>query len=258
MIDTHTHLYMDAYTAEEGLECVDHAVKEGVEIMVFAGVSPESNEAMFALNDARKENTRIAIGLHPTEVSADYDSVLDMTEHLLDEKDVVAVGETGIDLYWEQDKLEFQKRAFERQIKMAQSRNLALIIHCRNGFDETIEVLKRCQEESPLPRMVFHSFTATAEEVRKIREICDPYFGINGVVTFKNAQSLRDALLEIGIERIVLETDAPYLAPVPHRGKRNESSLLPLIKDEVARVLELGYEETEQITDENARNLYGL
>ncbi len=259
MIDTHTHLYMEGFTPEEGRQAVDRAVKAGVSMMIFAGVSPASNDAMLALHADRPANTRFALGLHPTEVADDWSEILDDVERMIPIHKPIAIGETGIDLYWEQDKLELQKLAFERQVNLALDHGLPLIIHCREAVEPTLEVLKRVRDlRGELPKMVFHSFTSNIDDVKRIREVCDPYFGINGVLTFKNAQSLREALPEIGIERIVLETDAPYLAPVPHRGKRNESCNIPYIKDEVARVLDLGYEETEQITDENAAHLYNL
>ena len=145
-------------------------------------------------------------------------------------------------------------QAFARQLEWAVRYNLPVIIHCRDGVDETLEVIRNAGDR--LPKLIFHSFTSGLEDVRKIREVCDPYFGINGVVTFKNAASLREALPEIGIDKIVLETDAPYLAPVPHRGSRNESSYIPLIRDKVAETLGISPEETERITDFNAEQLF--
>ncbi len=255
MIDTHTHLYMDDFS-EDAEAAVKRALDAGVNMMIFPAVSEESNEAMIRLSKQFPENTRYCLGLHPTELKQEWDKQLDALEPLLDDPEIVAIGETGIDLYWDQSNEENQKRAFRRQIEWAISRKLPLIIHCRNGVDATLEVLKSFEGE--LPVMIFHSFTSNIEDVRKIREVCDPYFGINGVATFKNAKELREAIPEIGIDRIVLETDAPYLSPTPFRGTRNESKNIPLICHCVASVLGLSPEETEKITDENAKQIFKL
>lgn len=255
MTDTHTHLYMDAFAGEEA-EAVERAVAAGVTRMVFPGVSPETHEAMMALHARFPENTGVAIGLHPTEVKEDYASVLDGMERKLSEGGFCAIGEVGIDMHWDTSTADIQKKAFARQLEWAAREMLPVIIHCRDGVEETLEVISGCGH--PLPVMIFHSFTSGPEDVRRIREVCDPWFGINGVVTFKNATPLREALPLIGIDRILLETDAPYLAPVPHRGSRNESSYIPLVRDRVAEVLGLSPGEVERITDTNAKKIFGF
>lgn len=253
MTDTHTHLYMDAFSAEEA-DAVARAVSAGVSRMVFPGVSPASHEAMMTLHLRFPENTRVAIGLHPTEVGEDWEEVLDGMERHFVSGDFCAVGEIGIDKHWDVSGLENQKKAFSRQLGWAVRHHLPVIIHCRDGVDETLEVIRSVEGE--LPPLVFHSFTSGVEDVRKIHEVCDPYFGINGVVSFKNAGELREAIPEIGVERILLETDAPYLAPVPHRGTRNESAYIPLILNKVAETLGQPPEHVERITDENADRLF--
>ncbi len=255
MTDTHTHLYMEAFAGEESA-AVERAISAGVKRLVFPGVSPESNDAMIALHRLFPESTRIAIGLHPTEVGEDWRTVLDEMEKQLPSGDFSAIGEVGIDLHWDASNVESQKAAFARQLKWAQKYNLPLIIHCRDGVDETLDVIRNAEGE--LPVLIFHSFTSDVNDVRKIREVCDPYFGINGVVTFKNAAPLREALPEIGIEKIVLETDAPYLAPTPHRGSRNESRYIPLIRDCVAVTLGLSPGEVERVTDDNADKIFNF
>ena len=149
-----------------------------------------------------------------------------------------------------------QKEAFARQLEWAQRCDLPVIIHCRDGVEETLDVLKNIKGK--LPKLIFHSFTSGPEDVRRIREVCDPWFGINGVVTFKNAKPLREALTLIGLDRIVLETDAPYLAPTPHRGERNDSSLIPLILAQVSETLGIPKEEVEKQTDLNAKAIFDL
>lgn len=253
MTDTHTHLYMDAFAGEESA-AVERAIASGVTLMVFPGVCPESHDAMMELHRKFPDNTKVALGLHPTEVGNDWREVLSGMERHLAAGGFSAIGEVGIDLHWDSSNIEDQKSAFACQLKWAQDNYLPVIIHCRDGVKETLEVIKGM--EGQLPQLIFHSFTSGIEDVRKIREVCDPYFGINGVVSFKNAKPLREALPEIGIERIVLETDAPYLAPTPHRGTRNESSYIPLIRDCVAATLGLTPEETERITDANARKIF--
>lgn len=253
MTDTHTHLYMDAFAGDESA-AVERAIAAGVTRMVFPGVCPESHEAMMDLHRKFPTNTCVALGLHPTEVGENWSGVLDEMEKLLPSGDFSAIGEVGIDLHWDASNIENQKAAFSRQLKWAQKYDLPLIIHCRDGVEDTLDVIKNA--EGKLPTMIFHSFTSDLNDVRRIREVCDPYFGINGVVTFKNAASLREALPEIGIEKIVLETDAPYLAPPPHRGSRNESSYIPLIRDCVAATLGLSSEDVERITDNNADEIF--
>lgn len=257
MIDTHTHLYMGEYE-DGGSEVVERAVKSGVGMMIFPSVDGSSLEPMKRLHALFPENTKIGLGLHPTELGEDYEKTLDEFEKILESDPTIfsAIGETGIDLYWDKSNIENQKRSFARQYEWAVRYNLPLIIHCREGLEETLDVISSFP--GPQPVMIFHSFTSGPAEVKRIREVCDPYFGINGVVTFKNAASVRDAVKEIGIDRIVLETDSPYLSPVPHRGKRNESSYLKHIRDKIAEVLDLSTEKVEEITDANAIRIFKL
>lgn len=257
MIDTHTHLYSEDY-GEDCEGAVQRALDAGVTFMVLPGVDMSTLAPMLQLHKGFPDQTSVAIGLHPTELGDDWKESLDKMEEMLrnDSSSYSAIGETGIDLHWDSSNLENQKEAFSRQYDWAVKYDLPLIIHCREGFDETLEVIS--SKEGKRPKMIFHSFTAGPEEVRRVREICDPWFGINGVVTFKNAGSVREAVSEIGIVRIVLETDSPYLAPVPYRGQRNESSYLPAIANKVAEVLGLAPEDVERITDRNAREIFPM
>ena len=258
MIDTHTHLYSEEFAGGEA-EAVDRAVASGVELMVLPGVDMSSWEAIKKLNAERPDSTRIAVGIHPTELGAEWRKDLESMAAEIDSLPVVAIGETGVDLYCEGPSADIQSEAFGVHIDLAMKHGLPLIIHCRDGFDEVLEVLRKKKEEyGDLPKMVFHCYTSDKEQVEKIREVCDPYFGITGVVTFKNAPGLREALPEIGLDRIVLETDSPYLAPVPYRGHRNESSFLPHVMLKVAETLCVDPHTVCEITDKNARNLYNL
>lgn len=261
MTDTHTHLY-SIEGPGEGEEATRRAVGCGVTHMVFPGIDPESTPALLSLAARWPDNVRIALGLHPTELGDDWRGRLAEMERMYADSGlpVVAIGEVGIDLHWDQTGLSQQIDAFSAQLDMAMERNLPVIIHSRDALEETLDVIASCARRhgGNLPKLIFHSFTGSRDDVRRIREVCDPWFGINGVVTYKSAPALREALAEIGPDRILLETDSPYLAPVPHRGRRNESAYLPEILHTVALNLGLGEAETEAVTDRNAASLFGF
>lgn len=258
MTDTHTHLYMSDFE-DGGAEAVKRALDAGVGMMIFPGVDASSLGPMRILHARFPENTRIGIALHPTEVKDDWESVLADMERQLRENpsEFSAIGETGIDLYWDASTVEEQKKAFARHYELALEYDLPLIIHCREGIEEILEVIASF-DGAKRPEMIFHSFTYGPEEVRRIREVCDPWFGINGVATFKNAAAVREAVKEIGLDRIVLETDSPYLAPVPHRGKRNESAFIPAVCAQVAQTLGVSSQEVERLTDQHAKKIFKL
>ncbi|MDE5874536.1 MAG: TatD family hydrolase [Muribaculaceae bacterium] len=254
MIDTHSHPYLPNFP-EGGAAVVDRAVAAGVGHIIMPNVDADTIATMMALHQERRDVTSVAMGLHPTEVKDDWEGVVDRMRRLIAEGGFVAVGEVGIDLYWDKTREREQREAFAAQLRIAREFRLPVIIHCREALDATLETIKGADVDVPL---IFHSFTGSREDVRKIREVCDPYFGINGVVTFKNAQELREALPEIGLDRILLETDSPYLAPVPFRGKRNESAYLGHVCRMVASTLGIGEEEVERVTDSNAVKVFSL
>ena len=264
MIDTHTHIYMDSFSKDEPEGCaaaVDRAVEAGVELMVLPSVDRESATEVVALHAVRPVHTRTAMGLHPTEVGQDWRQELDDIIAILESTSPVAIGEVGIDLYWDDSNLDLQKEAFIAQILLAREMDLPVIIHCREGVEVCCECIEAAKTQAPdgkLPPMVFHSFTGSPDDVRRIREVCDPCFGINGVVTFKNSGSLPDAVKEIGVDRLLLETDSPYLAPVPKRGRRNESSYLSFINIKIAEILGLSPEETDRLTTRNAKDFFRI
>lgn len=257
MIDSHTHLYMEQYAGEENA-VVERALATGVKRMMFANVDIDSLPALLKLHEAFPEVTDISIGIHPSDVEEDWDKELDAIEEELHNRKYDAIGEIGLDFHWldpekdiEEQKAR-QRKAFMRQMQMALDNDLPVLIHCRDARDELLALLQEIKgQHGKLPKMVFHSFTGNKEDVVKIREVCDPWFGINGVVTFKNAPELRAALPDIRLERMLLETDAPYLAPTPHRGSRNESSYLPLICRAIADNLGVSEKEVEAATDTN-------
>lgn len=264
MIDTHTHIYDPSFAKEDPDGCaaaVDRAVAAGVETMVLPSVDRESAAEVAALHEAKPAQTRTAMGIHPTEVGEDWRAELQDIINILAPTSPVAIGEVGIDLYWDDSNLSLQKEAFVAQVVLAARENLPVIIHCRDGLEVCCECLLLAKEEIPshaLPPLVFHSFTGSPDDVRRIRSFCDPFFGINGVVTFKNAGSLPDAVREIGIHRILLETDSPYLAPVPKRGRRNESAFLPFINSKIADILNLSPEHVEKLTSRNAKIFFRI
>lgn len=261
MTDTHTHIYLFESKPEEpdaAVQAADRATGAGVRRMIFPAVDRESVYPLLELHAQRPGNTYTAMGLHPTEVGADWKDELEFIVSMLSPTHPVAIGEVGIDLYWDQSNLELQKEAFSHQLLLAEKLNLPVIIHCRDGLDVCLECIEKTLGKNTGTPLVFHSFTGSPDDVRKIREVCDPYFGINGVVTFKNAKELPDAVREIGIDRLLLETDSPYLAPVPKRGRRNESSYLIHIRDKIAEILGLTPEEVEEATDRNAEEFFNL
>lgn len=253
MTDTHTHLYLEDYP-DGGVPAVEEAIKAGVRRLIFPNVDLSTLRPMISLHERFPEETRMAVGLHPTEVKEGWREMMARIEPALGLPGVVAVGEVGIDLYWDKTYKAEQMEALDYQIGLAIARDIPVIIHCREGLDEVLTVLSH--REGNLPGILFHSFTGSVDDVRRIREVCDPMFGINGVVTFKSAKALRAALPEIGLDKILLETDSPYLTPTPHRGERNSSAYIPLIADMVARTLDLPVDTVEAITDRNALDFF--
>lgn len=254
MIDTHTHLYMPEYDGEIN-EVMNRCVQSGVSHFILPNVDQESISQLRKFHAAYPDISSMAMGLHPTEVKEDWEKVLEIIEREIKTGDYIAVGEIGMDLYWDIKFRQEQQLAFEQQLMLAQQNNLPVIIHSREALKEILVVIEKIKPKVPL---IFHSFTGDVNDVLRIREVCDPYFGINGVVTYKNAPNLRAALSEISINKILLETDSPYLSPVPHRGKKNESSFLIHIKDKIAETLNISSQEVEKITDKNARQIFRI
>ena len=256
MIDTHTHLYLPEFDADGGgRAAVERAMAAGVTRMVFPNVDRTSVEPMRALAAQFPDTVSMAMGLHPTEVRENWREELDfhMAELRKHVADYVAVGEIGMDLYWDKTFRSEQMQVLDEQFALADELCKPVIIHCREGLDETLEVM----QGHPGLRAVFHSFGGTADDVERIRSHGDHYFGINGIVTFKNSR-LREVLPAIGIERILTETDAPYLAPVPHRGKRNESAFITETGKAIAGALGIGFDDMDLTTSRNAITFFDL
>ncbi len=258
MTDTHTHLYMPEHYAEDAHDVVTDAIKTGVTRMVFPAVDLQTFGPLLELADAFPDNLFIAFGLHPTDLTDNWKEDLKKMREMLGDRRPVAVGEIGIDLHWDRQHKRRQMSAFAYQLKLALELDLPVIIHSRDALEETLNVISDVRQKSNgrLPELIFHSFTGTPEDVARIRQVCDPWFGINGVVTFKNARPLRQAIDCIGLDRILIETDSPYLAPTPWRGRRNESAYLPAIRDKISAQLEVSSKVVEATTDLNAARVF--
>ncbi len=254
MIDTHSHLYLEEFDNDR-TEAMQRAVAAGLRHLILPNVDLETVEPMLQLHKQYPKYTSIAMGLHPTSVGENFREDLEKTCELLDSCSCVAVGEVGIDLYWDTTYKEQQMEAFDTQLHWAEERHLPVIIHCREGLQTIADVFRNFS--GTLPSCVFHSFGGTNDDVELIRSFGDFYFGINGVVTFKNSK-LSETLPAIGLARILLETDCPYLTPVPHRGKRNESAYVPYIAQKVADTLGVSIDEVSETTDRNAQNLFRI
>lgn len=256
LVDTHSHPYLEEFDADRN-DVMQRAVEAGVSHIILPNVDLSTIEPMRALHDSFPSLTSMAMGLHPTEVGASWRddlSVID-AEWANRGDDYVAVGEVGIDLYWDKTFAEEQMQVFEHQVAAAVDRSKPVIIHCREGLDQALEVLSGFPGGSV--QAVFHSFGGTTADVDKIRRVGDFFFGINGIVTFKNCR-VGDTLDAIGLNRLLLETDAPYLAPVPNRGRRNEPAYVAATAAHIADRLGLSLEALADATSQNAFAFFNL
>lgn len=252
IFDTHTHIYLPEF--EEDCEAVVQRAKEsGVAMMMLPNVDIDTLASIKEVRARFYDCTIAAMGLHPTSVGEGYKSQLQQIFQEFDQNEYHAVGEVGVDLYWDKTYRTEQIEVFIEQLRWAKAKSLPVIIHNREALEDTIAALK----EAPVDRFVMHSFGGSPDDVKRVREVGDAYFGINGVVTFKNAK-LEETIKEIGIERLVVETDAPYLSPVPYRGKRNEPSYIVNTINKIADILSLSSEEVERATYKNACTLFSL
>lgn len=251
-IDTHTHLYSDAFAADRA-EMIQRALDAGVHKMLLPNIDVDSIEGMFALEDQFPNVCHAMMGLHPTSVGADFEAQLATMKSHLEARKFIAIGEIGIDLYWETKFRAQQIEAFIRQIEWAKSMDLPIVIHARNSFPEIFDVLDQHNDERL--RGVFHCFTGTLEDAQKIQTYGGFLFGLGGVLTFKKS-GLDEVVKQLPLEQLVLETDSPYLAPTPHRGKRNESAYIPLIADALASIFETSVGNIATETTRNAEKLF--
>jgi len=253
LTDTHTHLYSEAFSEDQD-EMIQRAMEVGVQRFFIPAIDSTYINAMYALEEKFSEHVFLMMGLHPTSVKENYEDELAIVETAFKERSFVAVGEIGIDLYWDKTTLDIQKIVFKRQIQLAKKYKLPIVIHCREAFDEIFEVLETERGEDLFG--IFHCFTGTIEQARRAISF-NMKLGIGGVVTFKNGK-INTFLNQVDICHIVLETDSPYLSPVPYRGKRNESSYLALIGEKVAEVYDMSIEEVARITTQNSVDVFGV
>ncbi|MBT8318344.1 MAG: TatD family hydrolase [Lutibacter sp.] len=251
--DTHTHLYSEQFN-EDRNEMVQRAIDAGVSRFFIPAIDSTYMSAMLELEKEFPTNMFLMMGLHPTHVKENFEEELAFVKKWLDKRKFYAVGEIGIDLFWDKSTLEIQQKAFKTQIQWAKEKKLPIIIHCRDAFDEIFEILEEEKDESLYG--IFHCFTGNLEQAKKAISY-KMKLGIGGVVTFKNGK-IDQFLQEIPLEHLVLETDAPYLAPTPYRGKRNESSYIINVLEKLADIYKVTPQEIAEVTTQNSKNIFGI
>jgi TatD DNase family protein len=253
LTDTHTHLYYETDAVKRS-ELMQRCIQNDVSRLFLPNVDAASVPLMFELLEAYPANCYPMLGLHPCSVKENWEEELAVIQPALHQHKIYAIGEIGIDLYWDKTFLTEQIQAFKLQIKWAKALKLPIVIHCRDAFDEVYHVLLSEQDENL--RGIFHCFAGTLEQAQKITAL-GFYLGIGGVVTYKNA-GLDKILPQIDLQHVVLETDSPYLTPVPYRGKPNESSYLIYVAQKVADLYQIFVEEVAEITTENSKKIFGV
>lgn len=253
LTDTHTHLYSNAFDGDRK-QMILRAIEAGVERFFIPAIDSGTTQAMYALEKDFPENVFLMMGLHPTSVNKNYKEELSHIEQEFDKRKFYAVGEIGIDLYWDRSTLQIQQEAFRHQIQLAKEHKLPIVIHCRDAFDAVFEVLESEKDKDLFG--IFHCFTGNYEQAQRAIGY-NMKLGIGGVITFKNGK-IDTFLNQIPIKNIVLETDSPYLAPVPFRGNRNESVYLKLVAKKVSEVYQISEEDVARITTQNSKEIFGV
>jgi TatD DNase family protein len=253
LIDTHCHIYASEFDADR-IPMLTRAEHEGITKMLMPAIDSLTHEQMLTLENQFPEKCVSMMGLHPCSVSENYQEQLIIIEQYFQKKPFAAVGETGLDFYWDLTYKKQQYEAFQRQIELALYYNIPIVIHSRNSTDECIELVKKNQNGKL--KGVFHCFSGNFEQAHKIVDL-NFYMGIGGVLTFKNS-GLDSVMGQMNLNHIVLETDAPYLAPVPFRGKRNECGYLKYVVKKLAEIKKMAVEEIASVTTANAKELFNL
>ena len=251
LTDTHTHLYSEAFD-EDRSDMMLRAKDVGIQRFFLPAIDSSYTEAMLQMKNDYPDAVHLMMGLHPTSVKANYKEELAHVEDMLSKHDFVAIGEIGIDLYWDKSTLAIQQKAFRYQIRLAKKLALPIVIHCRESFDEIFEILEEEKDDKLFG--IFHCFTGTLEQAHRAISF-NMKLGIGGVVTFKNGK-IDQFLDQIPLEHIVLETDSPYLTPAPFRGKRNESSYLKFVLEKLVTIYQLPKEKIAEITTANSKELF--
>ncbi|QIJ89201.1 putative metal-dependent hydrolase YcfH [Mesoflavibacter sp. HG96] len=249
--DTHTHLYSEAFD-EDRDQMMQRALDAGVTRFFVPAIDSTYTEGMLALEKNYPNNVFLMTGLHPTHVKDNYKEELDHVVDMLDKHKFYAIGEIGIDLYWDKSTLSIQQDAFRQQIQLAKQYELPIVIHCRDAFDEVFQILE--EEKADNLYGIFHCFTGNLDQAKQAISY-NMKLGIGGVATFKNGK-IDQFLNQIDLKHIVLETDAPYLAPTPYRGKRNESSYVTRVLEKLSDIYQISEEKIAEITTENSKDVF--
>ncbi len=255
LIDTHSHLFLEEFS-EDLPQVIERARSAGITHIFMPNIDSTTIDSMLSVCNAYKDYCFPMIGLHPTSVNADYEKELEIVARELKSfNKYIAIGEIGMDLYWDKTFLKEQQIALDKQINWALEYDLPIVIHCRDAFDYIYNVLEPYKNTSL--KGIFHSFTGTDDEAARILEFSGFLIGINGVVTFKKSH-LPEVLTKIPLEKIVLETDSPYLTPVPNRGKRNESAYVKDTLMKISEIYRMSPETVGSVTSENALKVFGM
>lgn len=251
--DTHTHLYSEAFD-DDRADMMQRTLEKGVSRLFIPAIDSTYTNSMLQLEKDYPENVFLMMGLHPTHVKDNYKTELQHVTDMLDTHKFYAVGEIGIDLYWDKSTLAIQQEAFRVQIQLAKKHQLPIVIHCREAFDEVFEILE--EEKGQDLFGIFHCFTGSLEQAHQAISY-NMKLGIGGVATFKNGK-IDQFLNQIELKHIVLETDAPYLAPKPFRGKRNESSYIIKVVEKLAKIYQTTEQTIADLTTENSKQVFGV
>ncbi len=252
-VDSHSHIYSEEFSSDRD-DVIARGSASGVSHIVLPNIDSSTITPLLDLADSKPELFIPLIGLHPTSVKEDFSKELEIMEYWLTKRKFAGIGEIGIDLYWDKTYINEQLEAFRIQISWAKKAAIPIVIHLRNSFQEVIGVIE--QEKDDSLRGVFHSFGGTAEQAAQIIDLGFS-IGIGGIVTFKNS-GLDKVVPEIDLQHILLETDSPWLAPVPHRGKRNETAFITAVAAKIASLHRTTVEEVGRITTQNAKQLFGF
>ncbi|MAV81595.1 MAG: hydrolase TatD [Flavobacteriales bacterium] len=253
IIDTHTHLYLNQFNNDFD-QVITKAIDHNITKLIFPSIDSSHMEKMHELKNRYPNNIFLMTGLHPVYVKDNYKDELDQVIKSLIDHDYAAVGEIGIDLYWDKTFLKQQQDAFEFQIELALEKKLPIVIHCRGAFNEIFEILEKFKSKKMTG--IFHCFTGSLDQANKSIEMGFK-LGIGGVVTFKNA-GIDKLIKDIDLENIVLETDSPYLAPVPFRGKRNESFYITYVIKKISEIYNISEKEVAEITTKNSKEIFKI
>lgn len=250
-IDSHVHIYSEKYN-EDRSEVIQSAMEKGLTKLYMPNIDVASIDAMLEVELRYPDSCIPMMGLHPCDVTKDFERDLYIMEDWIAKRDFAAIGETGIDLYWDKTFFEQQKEALRIQIQWAKAKSWPIVLHCRESMDEVLEIIQ--EEQDGNLKGIFHCFSGSLEQAQKVVSL-GFLLGIGGVATFKNG-GLQPILPAVGVEHLVLETDGPYLAPTPHRGKRNSPEYIPLIAQVVADILQKPLEEVASVTTKNSLNIF--